>query len=224
MENNPQNTVSSDVTQQTKQQTQHFAQQARQQATQLANRGSEQVKSQLANQKHQAAQRMTPVQTALRETGQQLRKQGQGPVAQYADNAADQVERFSRYLRENDVDQLISGVQSFARRRPALFLGSAVTLGFLGTRFLKSSSQEGSASQEGASAGDGSSVAPTATSRAAVSHGTREPATALPPSAGEGESPTVRRSSTEGQPLSERERAEAAGEQTEPLDDFLRRS
>lgn len=210
MENNPQNTGSREVAQQTKQQTQQFAQQARQQAGQLANRGSDQVKSQLADQKHQAAQRMTPIQTALRETGQQLRNQGQGPIAQYADNAADQVERFSRYLRENDVDQLMGGVQSFARRRPALFLGSAVTVGFLATRFLKSSSQMGSSFQEGTSAGDGPGTPPTATSRAAISHGTRDPATALPPDAVEGESPAV------GQPLRERER-------TDSLDDFLGR-
>jgi hypothetical protein len=218
MEDSSPGTGSRDVTQQTKQQTQHFAQQARQQATQLANRGSEQVKSQLANQKHQATQRMTPVQTALRETGQQLRKQGQGPVAQYADNAADQVERFSRYLRENDVDQLIGGVQSFARRRPALFLGSAVTLGFLGTRFLKSSSQQV------VSAGDGSSATLAATSKAAVYHGTEQPTTTLPQVSVEGEAPTARRLPTQtGQPLSERERTDPPDEPTEPLDNPLGR-
>ena len=142
MERNPQNAESSGVQEQAKQQTGQLARQARQQTTQLANRGSEQVKSQLANQKHQAAQRMTPIQMALRETSQQLQNQGQGSVAQYADKAADQVERFSHYLRENEVDQLLDEARSFARRRPAVFLGGAVALGFLATRFLKSSSQE----------------------------------------------------------------------------------
>jgi hypothetical protein len=75
-----------------------------------------------------------------------LRKQGQDSVAQYADKAADQVERFSGYLRETDVDEIMEEVRGFARRRPALFLGGAATLGFLGTRFLKSSSQEERAS------------------------------------------------------------------------------
>jgi hypothetical protein len=197
MERNPQDTTSSGVQEQARQQTQQFAQQARQQAGQLANRGSEQVKSQLGNQKHQAAQRMTPIQSALRETGQQLRNQGQGPVAQYADNAADQVERFSRYLRENEVDEILDEGRSFARRRPGLFLGSAATLGFLATRFLKSSSEE----QGGSPTGYGSD----ATSRATVSQGTGEPATALPPGAVEGGSPRVRRSTTTDQPLSDRE-------------------
>jgi hypothetical protein len=48
MERNPQGPTSSGVQEQARQQTQQFAQQARQ----LASRGSEQVKSQLGNQKH----------------------------------------------------------------------------------------------------------------------------------------------------------------------------
>lgn len=179
------------ATEQAKQQTQQLAQQARQQAGDLANRGGEQIKSQLANQKHEAAQRMTPIQSALRETGQQLRKQGQGPVAQYADRAADQVERLSGYLRETDVDEMTNEVRSFARRSPALFLGGAAALGFLATRFLKSSSQEGSS-------GYGSDATPAATSRAAVTYGTGEPATAIPPSPVEGARLTDRRLPGEG--------------------------
>ena len=185
-----------EVAGQAKQQGQQVAQQARQQAGQLANRGTEQVKSQLANQKHEASQRMVPVQSALRETGQQLRKQGQGSVAGYADKAADQVERFSGYLRETDVDEIVDEVRGFARRSPAVFLGGAVALGFLATRFLKSSSEEG------ASADYGYRGTPAATSRAATTYGTGETNTALPPSGVEVESPTA------GPHLSDRERTE----------------
>lgn len=166
---------------QAKQQGQQLTRQARQQAGELATRGGEQVKSQLANQKHEAAQRLTPIQTALRETAQQLRKQGQGPVAQYADKTSDQVERFSGYLRETEVDEIVNEARGFARSRPALFLGGALTLGFLGARFLKSSSQEA------ASGGDG------------------QPVAALPP-AGEqatavGRTPTTGRTPMTDQPL-----------------------
>ncbi len=138
---------------------------------------------------------------ALRETAQQLRKQGQGPVAGYADQASDQVERFSGYLRETSVDEITDEVRGFARSRPGLFLGSAALLGFLGTRFLKSSSQ-------GASAGghpDGGYGA--GISSATVSHGTGEPATALPPGTVAG-SPTATRP-----PMAE---PPAGGGRTEP--------
>ncbi len=205
---------SGQVKEQAKQQTQQVAHQARQQASDLANRGGEQLKGQLANQKHQAAQRMTPVQAALRETAQQLRNQGQGPVAEYADSAADRVERFAGYLRENDVDTLLNDARGFARRNPAVFLGSGVALGFVGTRFLKSSSQE-----EGSSSGDyGYSYesTPTATSSSGrVSYGAEEPATVLPPGSVEG-SPTTTRTPLAGPPPSESERTELPDEPAEP--------
>ncbi len=194
-----------EVTEQARQQTQQFAQQARQQASRLANRGSEQVKSQLDNQKHRASQRMAPVQMALRETAHQLRSQGQGPIAQYAEKASDQVERFSGYLRETDVDEIIDEVRGVARRRPALFLGGAAALGFLATRFLKSSSQQAG------SAGAGYDTTPTTTGRTAVPpYASDEPSTALPPGPLEGEFPTTAgRPPVAGQqPLSERERME----------------
>jgi hypothetical protein len=183
------------VTEQAKQQSQQLAQQARQQASDLANRGTEQAKGQLANQKHEASQRMVPVQTALRESAQQLRKQGQGSVGNYADQVADQVERFSTYLRETEVDEILDEVRDFARRRPALFLGGAAAVGFFATRFLKSTSEE-----QGVSGEYDSGDTPIATSRATVTNGTQEPpGTALPPRAVEEELPTA------GQPLSEGE-------------------
>jgi len=192
------------VKEQAKQQGQQFSQQARQQAGELANRGGEQIKSQLDYQKHQAVQRMTPVQSALRETAQQLRRQGQGPVAGYVDQASDQVERFSGYLRETSVDEITDEVRGFARSRPALFLGSAALLGFFATRFLKSSSQGGTYTGYGTG---------TATSSATVTHGTGEPATTLPPGSVAG-SPTARRTPPAGQPLSEE------GTSTEPPRSF----
>jgi len=171
VERNSGGAAGGEVTQQAKQQGQQLAQQARQQAGELASRGGEQVKSQLANQKHEASQRLTPIQTALRETAQQLRKQGQAPIAQYADKTSDQVERLSGYLRESEVDEMVDQARGFARSRPALFLGAAAALGFLGARFLKSSSQE--------AAGNG------------------EPIAALPPAEGPatatGNTPTVAR-------------------------------
>ena len=131
------------VTEQAKQRSQQVAQQTQQKAGQLAEQTRQQVKSRLATQKDQAAERLTPIKTALQDTGQQLRNQNQGSVAEYADKAAEQVERFSGYLRESDVDEIIDEVRNFARSRPALFLGGAAALGFFGTRFLKSSSEDG---------------------------------------------------------------------------------
>jgi hypothetical protein len=73
--------------------------------------------------------------------GQQLQEKDQPALAQYANQAADQIERFSHYLQERDVDQLLGEAQRFARRQPTLFLGGAFALGLLAARFLKSSSE-----------------------------------------------------------------------------------
>ena len=181
------------VTEQAKQQSQQLAHQARQQASELASRTTEQAKSQLASQKHNASQRMVPIQSALRESAQQLRNQGQGSVGDYAERAADQVERFSTYLRQTEVDEIMDEVRGFARRRPGLFLGSAAAIGFFATRFLKSSSEEAP------SAGDGDFSKPTTTGGTAVSYGADETATALPPGSVEG-SPTVTRTPLADQP------------------------
>ncbi len=174
------------ATEQAKQQGQQLAGQAREQASKLASQGGEQIKVQLANQKHQAAQRIAPVQTALRETAHQLRNQGQGPSAQYVDRATDQVERFSGYLRETEVDEMLGEVRGFARRKPALFLGGAAALGFLASRFLKSSSEE-----QGGSAGASYEATGTALNGADVSYGAHEPAAALPPGGFEGDYPAT---------------------------------
>lgn len=149
-----------EVARQAKEQGRYVTQQAREWTGELANRGGEQVKSQLANQKHEAAQRLMPVQTALRETAQQLRKQDQRSMGQYADKAADGVDRVSNYLRDTDVDEMTEEVRYFARRSPAVFLSGAAALGFLATRFLKSSSQGRTGSGGAASYRDGAPTTP----------------------------------------------------------------
>ena len=186
------------ATGQARQQGQQLAGQARQQADKIATWGGEQVRVQLGNQKHNAAQRIAPVQTALRETAHQLRKQGQNS-AQYVDSATDRLERFSDYLRDTDVDEIVGEARGFARRRPALFLGGAATLGFLATRFLKSSSQGQDAYQGEGYETTGPAAPP---GGAELRYGTGEPAAALPPGGFEGEYPTA------GQPLGERERVD----------------
>jgi hypothetical protein len=186
------------ATEEAEQQTQQLAQQARQQASNLASRTTEQAKSQLANQKHTASQRLMPIQSALRESAQQLRRQGQGSVGDYAERAADQLERFSTYLRQTEVDEILDEVRGFARRRPGLFVGSAAAVGFFASRFLKSSSEEAS------SAGDGGfrATTPTATSSSVVTHGIQEPpATALPPVGTEVEPPAGGPSTTRRTPV-----------------------
>lgn len=112
---------------------------AQQQASRTLDTAREQVTSRVAGQKDRAAEGLSTVAQALRQTGNQLREQDQQGLTDYIDRAASQVERFSTYLQNNHVGQLVDDVEHFARRQPALFLGGAFVLGLLGARFLKSS-------------------------------------------------------------------------------------
>ena len=115
--------------------------QVEQKAGQLTEQAKQQATSQLESQKQRATGNLSSVAHALHQTGDQLHQQDQGRIGDYAHQAADHVERFSGYLRNRDVNQMIGEAEGLARREPALFLGGAFALGLLAARFLKSSSQ-----------------------------------------------------------------------------------
>jgi len=114
--------------------------QTRQKAGEVMDQARQQVQSKLGDQKDRATEGLGQVAQALRQTGQQLRENQQGSIGQYAEMAADQIERVSGYLKGQDIGQLVGEVESLARRQPALFVGGAFMLGFFLSRFLKSSS------------------------------------------------------------------------------------
>jgi hypothetical protein len=95
--------------------------------------------TQLSTQKNKATDGIGSVAQAVRQTTQHLREQRHDTIARYVDEAAGQLERVSNRLREKDINELMRDAQQFARRRPAVFIGSAFAIGLLGARFLKSS-------------------------------------------------------------------------------------
>jgi hypothetical protein len=105
----------------------------------IASKVRERATAQLSTQKDRATDGLGSVAQAVRQTTEQLRNQQHDKVARYAEQAAEQIERFSQRLREKDVGELLNDAQRLARRRPALFVGGAFAIGLLGARFLKSS-------------------------------------------------------------------------------------
>jgi hypothetical protein len=59
------------------------------------------------------------------------------------EQAVDRVDTWTQSLQHADVDDLVRGVQTFARRQPALFVAVAFGLGVVAARFLKSSAANG---------------------------------------------------------------------------------
>src|SRR5215213_10218050 len=118
--------------------------QAQDQAMKLVDTARQQATSQLGTQQQRLAGTLTTVATALHQASREMRNQDEGPIADYVDSAANQVEQFANTLREQALEQVITTTTQFARRQPALFLGAAFALGFAATRFIKSSTPSGS--------------------------------------------------------------------------------
>ena len=70
-----------------------------------------------------------------------MRDQDYGGVAGYVDQLADRVESASDYLKQQDVGDFIHGLERYAKREPAIFIGGAVAVGVIAARFLKSSGE-----------------------------------------------------------------------------------
>jgi hypothetical protein len=100
----------------------------------------ERATAQIETQKDRALDGLGSVAQAVRGSTQRLRDEQHDSVARYVEQAADQLERIAQRLREKDVSEFVDDVQRFARRQPAVFIGSAFALGLIGARFLKSSS------------------------------------------------------------------------------------
>jgi hypothetical protein len=95
--------------------------------------------SQLARQKDRTSDGIGSVVSAVRQSTRQLRDQQHDTIAEYVEEAAAQLDRFSNTLKEKNVGELLEDAQRFARRNPALFVGGAFALGILSARFFKSS-------------------------------------------------------------------------------------
>jgi len=122
--------------------------QAKDKASETLNDAKRQAVSEADARKGIVADRLQGVATALRDTSNKLQEQDEAVFADYASSAAEQVERFSGYLRDQSVGDLVNDVQSFARRQPELFLAGALAAGFMLGRFFKSSDRSYAASPQ----------------------------------------------------------------------------
>jgi hypothetical protein len=125
-------------------------------ADRVAGTAQEKVGTQVDTALTRAGDTISQVADAVRQSGEQLRDQ-QPQVASFADTAAGQVDRFAQYLRGANAQDLLRQTEDFARRQPAIFLGGALALGLIASRFLKASpSGGGSSSGYGLRGGYGS--------------------------------------------------------------------
>lgn len=111
---------------------------ARNLANEAKQKAGEQVRSSLDKGRSRAADTLHEVARTLMNTGDQA----DNPAAPYMSRAGEQVRRAADYLQNADLQQMVTSTEQFARRQPALFLGSAFAIGVLAARFLKSTRPE----------------------------------------------------------------------------------
>jgi hypothetical protein len=86
--------------------------------------------------KENHAQQVGALAEAARAAARSLERSQSPMAARYADRTADQIDEFSRSLRESSWVDLLGDVENSAHRHPALFVVGAVAAGFLAGRFL----------------------------------------------------------------------------------------
>ena len=112
---------------------------ATQGAKQVASQAQSQAQSRIERSKTDAAITLSSVASSLLNSGLQLRDEQQSMAGEYVERAARQIERAANYVQTADLREVVDEVEDFARRRPAVFIGTAFAAGLLAARFLKSS-------------------------------------------------------------------------------------
>lgn len=147
----------------------------------VADQAKDQATSRFEVGKEFAVESLTGIAQALRQTGQHLRQEGAQPtLGGYADTGAEQLERFTGYLRQRDTQQLVSDVEAYARRSPTMFASGAFALGLVAARFFRSSGTRAGASSMGSTP----SIPPRSTGTAGTYSSGRLPVPAGTPSTG----------------------------------------
>lgn len=129
-----------DLKHQVKDEVRHLASEAKEGTSRMAGQAGDMVQGLLGKQKDQTVERLDGVAGALRDVGNRLQQEDGAGFGQYAVRAAEQVDRFSGYLRDRDLKTFVRDTEGFARRHPDVFLGGTFVAGLVLARFLKSSS------------------------------------------------------------------------------------
>lgn len=91
-----------------------------------------------AKQKGTALGELDSVASALRKAGSELGDEA-GVAGKLVSAIADRVESAGRSLDGKELGDVVDDLERFARRNPATFISGAIAVGFIASRFLKSS-------------------------------------------------------------------------------------
>jgi hypothetical protein len=100
------------------------------------------VRDEVDRRSTQAGEQAGATADAVRNAAEQLRGQGNEPVAKGMEQVATRVERAGGWLRESDGDTILRDVEDFGRRNPLAVIAGGIAIGFAASRLLKASSRQ----------------------------------------------------------------------------------
>jgi hypothetical protein len=112
---------------------------ARRVAEEIREESSKRAKQFFQDQKESLADELDKSSGVFHDSSRGFQERDQITVARYVELIAQQADKYTRYLRETNLDELEEEVKMVARKNPVLFLLSAFMTGLGMSRFLKSS-------------------------------------------------------------------------------------
>src|SRR4051812_11282806 len=104
---------------------------AKEQASRLAGQAKDKAEQQFNTQRQSVVTEIESFASVMRDAGSRLRDQNASPIgATVVNTIADRLETFGRSMQGKNLDAVFGDVETFARRNPAAFLGTAAALGF----------------------------------------------------------------------------------------------
>ena len=134
----------------------------------------------IEEQKENLAQKVDQYADAMRAACEKLRSEEGNVLIGPAQNAVNQLERMSGYLREKQPADVLDDLESYARRRPEVVFGGLFVVGLAAARFFKASRRR--PRRAGQAISGLSTTAPGFTPSVALPASPSAPSSSLPPS------------------------------------------
>lgn len=115
--------------------------QVKDKARQAGSKAADRLESAVGQQKQRATGELGAIADALRQAGNNL-DSGNNMSGRFISAAADRIDDLSTRLDNRDMTEMVGEVRRWARRNPGAFVGAAVAVGFIASRFLKASEED----------------------------------------------------------------------------------
>jgi hypothetical protein len=105
----------------------------------IGSKAKEKTRTLFDSQKRRIVGELDSMAEAIRESSEKL--PGRGSTARLGEKAAEKIESLSAFLEGKDLGKIWDETRRFIRRRPMIFLGATLALGFIFAQIMKGSQE-----------------------------------------------------------------------------------